>query len=211
MAAYTPQIGDIAACWGNDFQSRFITFITGRTCAPRGLKLGPSHVAIIAPYYGESDLYWYESTTRCDRKCLVNREFVSGVQMHEIHERAGDYINNNGRVVIYRLNNFESQISGADLATIQEALIEDYLLENIRYDMRGALLSGLRVTNRALSLLGVHRKNLFCSDMIASVLMRVELIPLDDPDRYTPAGLLRYLINEGVYHRHLEITEETTI
>lgn len=199
MNGYIPKPGDIAACWGVDLQSRIISLGTGRLCAPEGLRYGPSHVALIAPDFHKTRLLWYESTTKCGRDCIFHQKPISGVQVHRIEDRVEDYNEHGGQVVIYRMVD-EALLEEHDYDYMGRMLL-DYLHDDIPYDMRGAIISGLRVTCRMLSLLGVSRRHLFCSDMIASVLMRVDLMNLSDPDSFTPAGLLRTLVNDGKYRR----------
>jgi len=201
MPKYEPMPGDIAACWGTDFQSRFISLVTARLRAPKGLKLSPSHVAFVAPDYHRTRLLWYESTTMCGRKCLFWDRQRSGVQVHRIDDRASDYTGRGGKVVIYRLVSHDDM---DEVATeyLQKKILFPFLQKRTPYDLRGALFSGLRVTSRLLSLLGFSREHLFCSDMIASILMRLGILELDDPDLYTPGGLMRLLVNEGIYEEH---------
>ncbi|TWT63180.1 hypothetical protein [Rubinisphaera italica] len=203
MQNYEPQFGDIAACWGDDLQSKIITLGTARLWAPAGLRLGPSHVAIMANAPGKTEMLWNESTTNCVRECLVAKKHQSGVQVHAIAGRMRDYIYHNGRIEIFRLTD-PTLITEEDRKYFVLKMA-DYLVEQVPYDMCGAIISGLRVTSRLLHCLGCDREHLFCSDMIAGLLMRIGLMGLSDPDHFTPAGLLRYLVNRGLYERHIKI------
>mgnify|MGYP006200327081 CR=1 FL=1 len=73
--------GDVVACYGTDLVSRCITYLTAWPLAPRGLRLAPSHVAVIVPWDGHNRLAWAESTTLTGHTCLARGERVKGWQV----------------------------------------------------------------------------------------------------------------------------------
>jgi hypothetical protein len=205
MQGYHPQSGDIAACYGRDLSSLAIRARTYWPLSPSGLRLGPSHVAILAPgpsIHGPEPL-WYESTTMCSRDCLMRGEPVSGVQVHDWGDRASDYTSRRGRVVIYRLSPGES-LTEQEQRQLQLMLV-DMIADQIEYDMRGALTSGTVVWKWLSNQFGRHVGSLFCSDKIALLLMRLSRLKRGNTNYYTPAGLLRELVRNGVYQRHCVI------
>lgn len=213
MSLFQP--GDIAACYGTDITSRGISLATASWW--QRPRLGPSHVALLIPgrlpldLLGGHDLdetfrsrdqpcrsiLWSESTTLCPRPCLVANETVSGVQFHSPGSRIGDYCDHGGRVDLYRL------------ATIHRFLPEEQarltaLLMSLRgtqYDYPGALLSGTRVWQLTRLFPTASLEQLFCSELIAAVLMRMNRLNHDNPTRYSPARLLRELLRTGKYVR----------
>jgi hypothetical protein len=206
MPQYQPQPGDIAACYGRDLQSLIIRLGTYWPLSPPGTRLGPSHVAIMAPRYDDTDhQYWFESTTTCGRKCLAAGQLVDGVQVHEWQGRVGDYTARGGKVVIYRLS--PSDTLSVDQVNHLRGMLLDQLMDGVRYDMTGAISSGARLTRWILNQVGVSQQRLFCSDQIAALLMRLNKLNRGNPNSYTPGRLLRVLVRHGVYRRHLEITE----
>lgn len=199
MQGYVPQSGDIAACYARDWSSRLISLGTYWPLSPTGLRVGPSHVALIAPRrtYGVSELFWYESTTKCPRECLIAGEKVSGVQVHKIEDRISDYVDNGGKVAIYR--------SRRDLSTEQSFDLEQMLLEQMTarviYDMGGALSSGTRGLRWLLNQCAACNSDLFCSDQIADLLMEIGKLQRGNSNSYTPGRLLRVLVRQNTYYR----------
>lgn len=205
MRTYEPQPGDIAACYGRDPLSLVIRIGTYWPLSPPGLRLGPSHVALMAPgppSRGHEQL-WYESTTMCNRECLMQGEAVSGVQVHRWADRAADYTSRGSRVVIYRL--VPGETLAAEDAHRLKLMLMDLVAAQIDYDYRGALTSGTWLCKWIGNQLGRYTGSLFCSDQIAMLLMRLNRLRRGNPNYYTPAGLLRELVRNGVYHHHCVI------
>jgi len=213
MDGYEPQAGDVVACWGRDFASLWISFWTSILFwpfAPRGLRWSPSHVAIIADGFQERpELLWYESTTMCAHHCLFDGRPRSGVQVHRIATRVDDYKQAGGRVEVYRLTPGH-RLSRRKRQQLRDFLVE-YLENDTQYDMRGALGSGLQIFYRLpvtrLILAAVCRgADLFCSDLVARLQMRLELLKeFRDTDEINPGGLMRLNVREGLYQRHRKL------
>ena len=51
-AEFPFQPGDLAACFGRDWVSRSISFGTASLWAPKRLRIGPSHVAMLCDHRG---------------------------------------------------------------------------------------------------------------------------------------------------------------
>lgn len=192
------QPGDIAACYGADPISRGIRWATFSPFAPPGLRLGPSHVAIIARHQDRP--LWIESTTLVQRPCLIRERPVSGVQAHTPADRVNDYLAGGGRVELYRLVEIES-LSRPETALLSRILIDHFLHGALPYDLREALLSGTRVFQMTRLFPRADLHQLFCSELVAAVLMRLGRLPRGNPTRYNPARLLRTLIRNGTVRR----------
>ena len=54
---------DIAACYGTGFTATAIRWGTASLLAPRRLRVGPSHVAVLCEFHG--GMVWVESSTLC--------------------------------------------------------------------------------------------------------------------------------------------------
>ncbi len=206
--------GDIFACWGTDWISRGITFQT--SCftwpiAPRGLKWSPSHVAIACPgnpLHLNDRCIWVESTTLSRRDCIINRKRVSGCQAHTITSRLSDYVNNGGRVDVYRLTPM-NQLQSSESDQLRKNLIQ-LVRDGVEYDMASALFSGtrlIRALDKIIPFWDAKRHRVFCSQLIAGVLQANCRMNRDDPERYNPGRLLRMLVRQGVYRLHRTIEQ----
>ena len=131
--------GDIAACFGRDVTSRLISWGTASLLAPAGLRVGPSHVAIICEYLGQP--VWVESTTRCRHSCLIRGRRVAGVQTHTIDERVADYVEVGGSVDQYRLTPI-NRLSPAETELLTEILLRQFVANEVTYDSPGHFSRG---------------------------------------------------------------------
>lgn len=203
------QTGDIAACYGADFVSRLIRF---GTCSLKRPVFGPSHVAIISRVTGDylppqdvysingprrSPLRWVESTTLCPSACVIQKKVVTGVQAHHPEVRIEHYLNAGGFVELYRLNDLQSLDSGEETTLLH--LLGGFIGEE--YDIAGAVLSGTRVFKASRFFPGADLHSLFCSELLAAVLMKLGRMNKANPTRYNPASLIRELIDIGMYSR----------
>ncbi|CAK9010357.1 Uncharacterized protein SCF082_LOCUS10638 [Durusdinium trenchii] len=190
--------GDIAACFGRDVTSRLISWGTASLLAPAGLRVGPSHVAIICEYLGQP--VWVESTTRCRHSCLIRGRRVAGVQTHTIDERVADYVEAGGSVDQYRLTPI-NRLSSAETELLTEILLRQFVANEVTYDLAGALLSGTRAFQWTRLFPGADLEQLFCSELVAAVAMRLNRMNHANPTRFNPARLLRGLVRTGKYQR----------
>jgi hypothetical protein len=190
------QPGDIAACYGGDLISRAIRLATASLLAPPRLRLPPSHVAILCPHAGR--MVWVESTTLCPHPCLLRRLHVSGVQAHRPEDRISDYTLSRGRVDLYRLVDVNS-LSSDEASLLSRILIGHFVQRGLTYDYGGAVLSGTRVFQLTRLFPGADLEQLFCSELIAAVLMRLGRMNRANPARFHPGRLLRTLVRTGVY------------
>lgn len=193
------QPGDIAACYGSDFASRAIQLGTASLCPPRKLWLPPSHVAVVCRYGDEP--VWVESTSLCSRACRVAGEVVQGVQAHHPRDRIEDYVAWGGRVDWYRLVEVDA-LSTAESRLLSRILIDRFLRSRASYDYIGALLSGTRAFQLTRLFPGADLAQLFCSELIAAVLMRLGRMNRANPTRFNPGRLMRTLTRTGVYRFH---------
>lgn len=202
MPAFEP--GDIVACYGTDLRSRFVSTITASMVAPKGLRVGPSHVAIICQYRGEP--LWVESTTLCEHACEIRCEPIDGVQAHQPANRWNDYLSIGGTVDVYRLVGL-NKLSTRESELLTQITLRHLLGRRRSYDLRGAMISGTRLLRY---LPGAKLEDLFCSELVAALLMRLGRMNHSNPARYHPARLLRELVRTGVYRqeRRLQSTRQ---
>jgi len=186
------QPGDIAACYGTDFVSRLIRFGTGSLRRP---MIGPSHVAMIGRV-GTPGLAWFESTSMCPTPCLVRHEHVEGVQVQIPAERIRHYLASGGRVEIYRPVEFR-KFTPEESKVLTSIVLRDFL--GCPYDFGGAMLAGTRAFKCSALFPGADLHSLFCSEMLAAILMRFNRLNHANPTRYSPASLIRELLQTGVY------------
>lgn len=197
------QPGDIAACHGADWTGRVIRWGTASAFPPGMLRLGPSHVALICLWRGE--MIWAESTTLCDSPCLIRGVSVSGAQAHRPKERIRDYTHAGGRVDLYRLTHFH-RLTPDESRLLTRLVLDEFIDPGVSYDMGGAILSGTRVFQCSRLFPGTNLEQLFCSEMVAAVVMRLNRMNHANPSRYNPARLLRELVRTGKYERVAVLT-----
>jgi hypothetical protein len=204
----TLQPGDIAACQSADWTSRLIRWGTASLLPPADLRIGPSHLALICEW--RSEMVWVESTTLCSSPCLIRRRTVRGVQAHLPAQRIADYVSAGGRVDLYRLTPI-NKLTIEDSRLLTRILMNHFIEPGIRYDLAGAILSGTRVFQWSRLFPGADLEHLFCSELVAALVMRLGRMNHSNPTRYNPARLLRELVRTGKYQRLRSITaiEET--
>ena len=199
------QPGDLLACYGTEFVAKAISYGTASLFAPRRLRIGSSHVAVICPY-GDQPL-WVESTTMCGHSCVILGHPVSGMQAHFPEDRIRDYVEDGGRVDVYRLSPIDS-LSKSESKLLSRILIRHFIGRMVTYDMGGALLSGTRLFKHTRLFPKADLHQLFCSELVAAVLMRLGRMNRANPTRYNPATLLRQLVREGTYQFHHSFSKE---
>ncbi|MEZ6058473.1 MAG: hypothetical protein R3C01_17365 [Planctomycetaceae bacterium] len=201
------QPGDIAACFGSDLTSRIVSYGTASPFAPQRLRVAPSHVAILCDPPGRvlkhhqqppGRMLWVESTTLCPHPCLIRGTHVAGSQAQQPEDRIADYAHGGGRVDLYRLADVNS-LTGRERRLLTQLLIDRFVRRAIDYDLRGAVLSGTRVFQLTRCFPRADLSQLFCSEMIAAVLMRLGRLNRENPSRFHPGRLLRTLVRTGVY------------
>ena len=188
--------GDIAACHARDWSGQAIRWGTVSLLAPKRLRLGPSHVAVLFRHEGE--MVWGESTTLCGRPCRVHRTQVTGAQAHRPDERIADYVNDGGRVDLFRLTPI-NRLSEAESQLLTRILLKHFIEPGVGYDLGGALLSGTRMLQRSRMFPIADLHTLFCSELVAALVMRLNRMNHANPSRFHPARLLRELVKTGKY------------
>ncbi len=184
------------ACWGRDWMSRGITAGTWSPFGPPGLRLGPSHVAIICEW--QERPVWVESTTMCRQPCLVRGEGARGVQVHEPPGRIEDYNAQGGQVVRFQLTPING-LTSKESRLLTRILVEHFVEQAIDYDLGGALISGTRVWQMLRLFPGADLNRLFCSELVSACLQRLGRLNRTNPTRHNPARLLREAVRQGVY------------
>lgn len=188
--------GDIFACYGSDHTSRFISSVTASIFAPVRLRFGPSHVAMMCAWQNEP--HWVESTTLCPHPCRVHQKLVEGPQSQFPEQRIQDYLATGGRVDLYRLTPI-NRLTAEESQLLSHLLIQQFVAVSTPYDLPGALLSGTRLLSLTRLFPQADLQSLFCSELIAAVLMRLNRMNHANPARFHPARLLRTLVDNGTY------------
>jgi hypothetical protein len=122
------------------------------------------------------------------------------VQVHRPHTRIADYVRGGGRVDIYRLADIQ-QLSSAESRLLSRILIDHFVRRGVCYDLGGALLSGTRAFQLTRCFPTANLDELFCSELVAAVLMRLGRMNHANPTRFSPGRLLRELVRQGTYRR----------
>lgn len=186
------EAGDLVLFWGRGWTSRIIELGTR----------GPSHVGIIAPS-GEK-LLLFESTTLCNLPCEIARRRHSGVQAHDPDARIESY---EGRIARLRL------ADDWKLDEEERELLGRLVLRKIGfgYDAPGAILSGTKLFRFSRLMPYPDVGSLFCSEMCAHVLMRLQRLELDNSSKFNPGYLVRRLRAAGTYGAPEWITTAASI
>lgn len=159
--------------------------------------LGPSHVGIVC----DSGTYplLIESTTLSRRACMIRNRVVSGCQAHLPSVRIADYQRTGARVEVWRLSPI-FKLSSEESRFLSRILITHFVRKGVTYDVGGALLSGTRAW-RLFPRFGASLEAVFCSELLAAVLMRLGRLPVENPTKFNPSALMRTLCRSGVYRR----------
>ncbi len=191
--------GDIMACFGTDRVSRTISWGTAWPIAPQRLRIGPSHVAMICEPRDHGPL-WVESTTLCRAPCVYKGKQVAGCQAHFPEDRIEDYCGNGGRIDVYRLVKLLT-LSESDSKKLTNIFVDGFVRRGVEYDTGAAIISGTRlgIATRILGAFGANHDEIFCSALIARMLMMLNRMNWADCRKYNPATLLRRLLKTGVY------------
>ena len=138
------------------------------------------------------DMLLFESTTLCDEPCVLTGKHTSGVQAHEPLSRIASYP---GDVALLRLT------PAWRLHPREVDLLHDWLMRvaSEPYDLRGALASGTRLFKWTALMPYPDLESLFCSELCAAALMRLQRLPLSHPGLYNPASLVRAVRRCGTY------------
>ena len=188
--------GDIAACYGTCRVSQMIRYGTASPFGPKRLRLGPSHVAILVdhPQYGT---IWVESTTLSRLVCLVKHHHASGIQAHDPYDSVAEYEAAEGWVDVYRPTKLYRFTHEENLFLTN--LVVRLIGESVSYDAPGALLAGTKVFKLSRLFPGADLNKIFCSELVAALLQRLNRMNKRNPAKYHPAGLIRQLVNQGTY------------
>jgi len=196
---------DLLACYGTDATARAITWLTASALAPRRLRLGPSHIAVICKHHDAP--LWLESTSLCPHPCAVLGFPVDGMQAHLPELRIHDYVKAGGHVDVYRLSPVD-RLSRRESTMLSKILVRHFIGKRVGYDLGGALLSGTRLFKRTRFLPAADLDELFCSELVAKVLMRLGRLNRANPTRYNPACLLRQVVREGTFQFERSYSQE---
>jgi len=186
--------GDLFACFDRSLIGKVISW---RTASLLRLTRGASHVAIASAMESDGPLRWVESTSLCQRPCLFHGDRVSGCQVHEITDRINDYTTRGGTVELYRLNRW-SRLNSDHRKRLMQLLL-DFVARGVGYDTLGAWAS----VHTWARYQDADLDHVFCSELLAIVLMEMGRLPRGNPARYHPGKLIRHLKICGVY-RHVE-------
>lgn len=180
--------GDLLFFYGNDWTSKVITYYTW----------GPSHVGIVVDSslmqlldpHG-SKLALLESTTMCPTPCLKTGNHINGIQIQDIPTRIAQY----GTAPTF--------LKLRDECALNHTALQDFHCYARRvvgknYDLPNAILSA---TNILKYLVTPDINTLFCSALVARLLMLVNKMNWANPEIYSPASLKRALLSTAVYER----------
>ena len=153
-------------------------------------------MAVMTKFQG--NIVWIESTTLCKHPCAILGFRLDGCQAHLPEQRIQDYVEAGGHVDLYRLSPID-RLSDTESELLTTILVKHFIGQRVTYDLGGALLSGTRLFKRTHLLPKADLNELFCSELVAAVLMRLGRMNRDNPTRFNPASLLRQVVRQGTY------------
>ncbi|WP_417850660.1 hypothetical protein [Thalassoglobus sp.] len=153
-------------------------------------------VAVLCEFQGS--MVWIESTTLCKHPCAILGYPIDGCQAHLPEDRIRDYITTGGHVDLYRLSPIE-KLSESESKLLTAILVRHFIGQRVTYDLGGALVSGTRLFKRTRLLPQADLNELFCSELVAAVCMRLGRMNRSNPTRFNPACLLRELVRQGTF------------
>lgn len=186
--------GDIIGTSGRGFVSDFIN--VGSMGLPR---FGLSHIAIVGPYdprFGSHLVY--ESTSFGRPACARRGKVVSGFQAHPLWDIVTD---DTARAYWFPLR---APLQEDEIRYL-DRLLSEYL--GSRYDFIGAGKSGGGCLKWLVnSLFGrENTTTLFCSEIVALVLARLNRFRTRNASGYNPNSLKRRLRLQGIVERGIRI------
>lgn len=157
-----------------------------------------SHLGIIGEHEGE--LLLFESTTLSDIPCIIQGELVEGVQAVRLKDRIKIY---DGKVFRYPLVD--------PLFASERRRLNQFLHDQIGkpYDLIGALRAGGRLWAWFESHLREADLNfLFCSELVASSLHKVDRLETHNVSSWSPNRLIRHGLKKNILQKSRRITCE---
>ena len=179
------KVGDLIFFHGNDRVSKIIRYYTW----------GPSHVGIVVNDASigingaQGNLVLLESTTMCPTPCLRQGIKVDGIQVQDIKTRIAQY----GTAPDFLQLRDECNFCPQDAVKFHHHAKQ---MIGKKYDIPAALVSA---TNILKYLVTPDIETLFCSALVARLLMLMNLMNWKNPEIYTPAGLRQTLLKTAVY------------
>jgi len=155
-----------------------------------------SHVGILGEHDGE--LLLFESTTLSNIPCKIQDKRVEGVQAVYLKDRVAHY---DGKVFHYPLVD--------PLTDDENQQLYDFLHEQIGkpYDLIGALRAGGKLVAWFESHLREADLNfLFCSELVASSLHKVNRLETHNVSSWNPNRLIRHGLKKNILHKPRRLT-----
>jgi hypothetical protein len=157
-----------------------------------------SHLGIIGEHKGE--LLLFESTTLSNIPCVIQKKSIEGVQAVRLKDRIEKY---DGKVFHYPLVD--------PLFASEQKRLNQFLHDQIGkpYDLIGALRSGGKIWAWMESHLREADLNfLFCSELVASSLNKVNRLETHNVSSWSPNKLIRHGLKKKILHKPRRLTCE---
>jgi hypothetical protein len=157
-----------------------------------------SHLGIMG-YHGD-ELLIFESTTLSNIPCEIQKRPVEGVQAVHLKDRVEKY---GGKVFHYPL---VEPLFGSGKRKLSQFLHDQLGKE---YDLIGALRAGGKIWAWLEAQLREEDLNfLFCSELVAASLNRVDRLDTDSASRWNPNQLIRHGLKKKILHKPRRLTCE---
>jgi hypothetical protein len=102
-------------------------------------------------------------------------------------------------VDVYRLTRW-NRLDNREAFDLSQ-LVNEMTAEGLSYDTVGALLSGTRVFQLLRLFPSADLERLFCSELVAFCLMKLNRLCRTNPTRFNPGRLVRRIVSQGTYRK----------
>lgn len=197
--------GDIIGFSGNYFHSDLINIATYGV--PR---YSLSHVGILARKNKNTKWLVFEANEDVPWQCAVTHKKHDGVQAHSLDLLCKRY---KGKIWYYECNipskiwllrqSKKCLVAGDVKGSLYEACVEKL---GVPYDWAGAKRSGGELWSWLQSIFRQEdTSSFFCSEFVVTMLREFGIFDTDNVSKWSPNGLMRELVREGIYKPALRL------
>ena len=197
--SYDVQPGDVIGFSSRSSLGRWVNYAT---LGVPGRGLSHIGIAALSPLASYPGIVLFESTTTCNRPCLLEGQVVHGVQCQPLIERVADY-EKIGRSWVYPL--------AVPLTDVQAELLTALCVADCGkpYDYAGAIRSrqlGLGWLARMVYPRAENLHALYCSELVAQRLRDLRRLEADNVSDWAPNPLTREMRRQEATTKRIPLT-----
>ena len=197
--SYDVQPGDVIGFSSRSSLGRWVNYAT---LGVPGRGLSHIGIAALSPLASYPGIVLFESTTTCNRPCLIEGQVVHGVQCQKLIERVADY-EKIGRSWVYPLWVPLTDPEANQLTVCCEGDCGK------QYDYEGAIRSrqlGLGWLARMVYPRAENLHALFCSELVAQRLRGLERLDVSNVSDWAPNPLAREMRRQEATRKRIPLT-----